>query len=447
MDIGTVVDLDIIDLGSSGEGIGSVNNFKVFVEGALPLEKVRVSIKEKKINYAVGTLLEIITPSPHRVIPPCPVFGKCGGCQLMNLSYDQQLEFKRKRVGDAFARIAKLPLKDKPFIEPSTPCFGYRNKIQLPVTQKDNKLQIGLYEKGSHQIVPIEHCLIHSPFGDAIYQEVMQHLVNSSIEAYDEVTGKGELRHVLIRSSIFLKQALIVLITTSSPSQLIKTIGQELAKIEGVKGVVHHKNARKDNVILDQNFTLLAGQHFIEETLCGLMFRISAASFFQVNPYQAEKLYEEALKLAEISPESRVLDAYCGIGTLSLLIAKKAKKVVGIECVPQAIQDAKENAKRNQITSAEFLCGQSEKIIGSCGPMDVVFLNPPRKGCDPRVLLEMKRLQPRVIIYISCDPATLARDAALLDSYGFERKEVKAFDLFPQTTHVETLVKFARRDL
>lgn len=442
--IQTIVDLDIVDLGTSGEGIGSVDGFKIFVEGALPLEKVRVEITALKSNYGIAKLLEILKASPYRIKPPCPLFDRCGGCQIMHLEYDKQLEYKRKRVMDAFERIGKSPILDKPSIEPSIPSFGYRNKIQLPVTEDKGFLQVGLYERGSHNVVPVEHCLIHSSFGDEVYQEVIKIIKASSIKAYSEKTEEGELRHILMRTSIFLKQVLVVLITTSSASELIKKIGKELFKIEGVKGVVHHKNARNDNVILDRNFTTLAGQSFIEETLCGLTFKISAASFFQVNPYQAEKLYKEALKLAEITSDSTVLDAYCGIGTLSLLMAKQAKKVIGIECVPQAIKDAEENAKRNKIDRVEFICGQSEKVIPSLSSIDVVFLNPPRKGCDPKVLLELKRLKPKTIIYISCDPATLARDALLLTSYGFEREVVKAFDLFPQTTHVETLVKFTR---
>lgn len=442
--IQTVVDLDITDLGASGEGIGSFEGFKIFVEGALPLEKVRVIITAIKSNYGIGKLLEILNRSPYRIKPSCPLFDRCGGCQIMHLDYPKQLEVKRKRVMDAFARIGKSPILEMPMVEPSSPSFCYRNKIQLPVTGDVGNLEIGLYERGSHRVVPVEHCLIHSSFGDSVYQEVVKLIKESSIKSYNENTGEGELRHILIRTAIFLKQVLIVLITTSSPSDIIKKIGRELFKIEGVKGVVHHRNARKDNVILDQNFTTLCGRNFIEETLCGLTFKISAASFFQVNPYQAEKLYEEAIRLADITSESSVLDAYCGIGTLSLLIAKRAKKVIGIECVPQAIKDAKENAQFNKIDCVEFICGQSEKLISSLSSIDIVFLNPPRKGCDPKVLAELKRLKPKTIIYIACDPATLARDTLILASCGFQKEVVKAFDLFPQTMHVETLVKFMR---
>lgn len=447
--IETVFDLHIDDLGTSGEGIGSVEGFKIFVEGALPLEKVRVVITAIKSNYGIGKLLEILIPSPHRIKPPCPLFDRCGGCQIMHLTYPKQLEVKRKRVMDAFERIGKSKILEMPEVEPSDPFLYYRNKIQLPVTPlpdggDQEGVEIGLYQKGSHQVVPVDHCLIHSSLGDLVYQEVIRIIKASSIKAYDENTKEGELRHVLIRTAIFLKQVLVVLITTSSPSELIKKIGKELSKIEGVKGVVHHKNARKDNVVLDQNFTTLYGRSYIEEALCGLTFKISAASFFQVNPYQAEKLYRAAIELAEITSESIVLDAYCGIGTLSLLIAQRAKKVVGIECVPQAIKDAKENAKFNKIDSVEFICGQSEKLIQSLSSIDIVFLNPPRKGCDPQVLFELKRLKPKTIIYIACDPATLARDALILASHGFKRDVVKAFDLFPQTMHVETLVKFTR---
>jgi len=445
IDLETVIILDIHDLGISGEGIGNIQGFTIFVEGALPLEKVEARITLLKKNYGVAKLLKIIKASPHRIKPPCPLFDRCGGCQIMHFDYQKQLETKSKRVKDAFQRIGKHELLQMPSTRPSIPSFAYRNKIQLPVVANEKgELQVGLYAKGSHEVVSVDTCLIHSSLGDSVYQEIVKILKKSSIKPYSEKDHQGELRHLLMRTAIFSKQVLVVLVTTTKVSSEIKQIAQQIIKIPHVAGVMHHKNSRRGNVVLDKDFTSLYGLSFIEEELCGLIFKVSAASFFQINPYQASHLYQAAIDLAELDESSCVLDAYCGIGTLSLLIAQKAKHVIGVECVEQAILDANENAALNRITNIEFICNLSELVIPSLASIDVVFLNPPRKGCDSAVLFELKRLQPRTIIYISCDPATLARDSQILLSYGFQISQVDTFDMFPQTMHVETIAKFSR---
>lgn len=443
-DLEAVVILEITDLGVSGEGVGNIQGFTIFVEGALPLEEVEVKITLLKKNYGVAKLLKVIRASPHRIKPPCPLFDRCGGCQIMHLDYQQQLEVKGKRVKDAFQRIGKHNLLKTPITHPSNPCLSYRNKIQLPVVADERgELQVGLYAKGSHEVVFVDTCLIHSELGDKVYQEIVKILKKSSVKPYSEHDHKGELRHLLMRTAIFSKEVLVVLVTTSQVSAEIKQIAQAIMKIPGVAGVMHHKNSRRGNVVLDKDFTNLCGASFIEEELCGLRFKVSAASFFQVNPYQASNLYQKAIELAELDADSLVLDAYCGIGTLSLLIAKQAKHVIGVECVQQAILDANENASLNGIKNVEFICNLSELVIASLSSVDVVFLNPPRKGCDSSLLLELKRLQPKTIVYISCDPATLARDTQILLSYGFQVAKVETFDMFPQTMHVETIAKFS----
>jgi 23S rRNA (uracil1939-C5)-methyltransferase len=439
-----IVELDITDMGISGEGIGSLDGFKVFVDGALPLEKVQISIETVKSNFAIGKLLKILTPSPHRVQPLCSVFDRCGGCQIMHLSYPEQLEVKRKRVKDALMRIGKVPLIDLPPVVASPCCLHYRNKIQLPVSGSQGKIKIGLYAKRSHKVVDIQQCWIHNSLGDSLFQKVSALIKKSDIVPYNDETGEGELRHLLMRSSLCFQKTLIVLITTSHVSPLLRKLAHELFSLEGIKGVIHHKNTREDNVILDQEFTTLYGDSFIEEKLCGLTFKVSAASFFQVNPLQAERLYNQAIEYAGITAESKVLDAYCGIGTLALVMAQKAKEVVGIECVPQAIKDAQENARINKIHNVRFICGQSERELSFLSGIDIVVVNPPRKGCDLKLLLELKRLSPKTIVYISCDPATLARDIHILRSYGFYHQESCAFDMFPQTMHVETVARFTR---
>jgi 23S rRNA (uracil1939-C5)-methyltransferase len=445
VDLDSVVIIDINDLGISGEGVGNIQGFTIFVEGALPLETVEAQIILLKKNYGIAKLLKIIKSSPNRIKPPCPLFDRCGGCQIMHLDYPKQLEVKGKRVKDAFQRIGKHELVHTPVTHPSIRSFAYRNKIQLPVVADHmGKLQVGLYAKGSHDVVFVDTCLIHSALGDRVYQAIVTILQQSSIKPYSERDHRGELRHLLMRTAVFSKEVLVVLVTTSDVSSEIKNIAQQIMNIPNVAGVMHHKNSRRGNVVLDKDFTNLCGVSFIEEELSGLRFKVSAASFFQVNPYQASHLYQKAIDLAELDEASQVLDAYCGIGTLSLLIAKKAQHVIGVECVHQAILDAHENAKLNGIKNVEFICNLSELAIASLSSIDVVFLNPPRKGCDSSVLFELKRLQPRIIMYISCDPATLARDAQILISYGFQLSQVETFDMFPQTMHVETVAKFSR---
>lgn len=437
-----LINLEITDLGVSGEGVGSFNGFTLFVEGALPTEEIQAKVELVKSSYAKGSLLKVLKPSLERETPICPIFNECGGCQIMHLSYEGQLKVKKKRVEDAFLRIAKLPL-DKPLkIHPSSPHLHYRNKIQLPAKNLETGVSLGLYKKGSHEIIEVNQCFIHLEVGEKVYSQILELLKASSLKAYEEENLIGELRHVLIRSSIFLNEVLVVFVTTAKASKEIKRIAREVIKIPEVKGVIHHKNKRSDNVVLDREFTLLEGESKILEKVNDLYFELSAASFFQVNPNQAENLYRYAISIAKITNEMKVLDAYCGIGTITLQLAKHAKQVIGVECVPQAIEDAKKNAERNNIKNVEFFCAVTEKFISSVKEVDVVFLNPPRKGCDIRVLKEIQRLSPQTIIYISCDPATLARDAKILHELGFVKTEVEAFDMFPQTMHVETVAKF-----
>lgn len=440
--IGDEIELCIDSLGLSGEGIGTYLGLKVFVEGLLPSEKALVKIIGLKKNYAKGQCLKLLRESSERVRPICPLFGRCGGCQLMHLNYDSQLKMKRKRVMDSFERVGKDPISSPIIIHGSNPSLEYRNKIQLPAKLDNGVLTLGLYEKESHEIIPVKKCYIHATLGESVYEQILSLLQGSGLSAYDEKTGEGELRHVLIKTAMFNQQVLVVLITTQGVSKQIKALAKKIIEIPFVKGVMHHKNSRKDNVILGDHFLLLEGQDFIDELLCGLKFKLSAPSFFQINPYQAQNLYQKAIELASIDKSMTVLDAYCGIGTLSLLLAKNAKEVIGVECVPLAIEDAKYNARKNHIENVKFICSVTEKFIHTLSKIDVVVLNPPRKGCDIKVLEALKKLKPKNIIYISCDPATLARDAQILRNLGFIKDHVEAFDMFPQTTHVETIARF-----
>ena len=410
----------------------------IFVDGALPGELVKVRVIERKKRYAVARLLSIITPSPDRVVPPCPLFGKCGGCQIMHLSYEGQLKIKKQKVIDALTRIGKIenpPVRD---CIPSPLPLAYRNKIQLPVREGPS---LGLYAKGSHDLIEVDHCLIHCEQGENVFAHIKKLLKNSSLEPFDSKTGLGELRHVLIKSAIHTKQTLVILVTNQQKSPQLAAFAKAISPF--VSGVIHNIHQESNNVILGDTYHTLEGSSQIQETLCGLTFSISPASFFQVNPLQAENLYLKALELADIQPNETVLDAYCGVGTLSLLFARKAKLVIGVECVPEAIRNAQENAKLNHIHNVTFFCDHAESFIKKSPAIDTLLLNPPRKGCDPSFLAALKKLLPKKIIYISCDPATLARDLAYLQQLKYNIHEVQPLDMFPQTSHVECITKLS----
>jgi 23S rRNA (uracil1939-C5)-methyltransferase len=435
------ITLSIERLGIQGEGVGYVDGFVFFVTGALPGEVVRARISEKRKSYGRAELFEVLTASPHRVAPVCKLFGQCGGCQLMHLDYPEQLTTKRQRVVDAFERIGKLSNVTVLPCEPSAHPLGYRNKIQLPVVPGPSHVRLGLYAAGSHDLVEIEECHIHTPLGDRAFSQIKQLVVESGLSAYNPQTGKGELRHILIKTAVNCGEILVILVSALPATKELKELAEKiLQKIPEVKGVVHNLNEKMGNVILGEKVKVLAGQEAIYEKLCGLSFKVSPLSFFQVNPSQAEKLYRAAAEQLALTGEETLLDAYCGVGTLSLILAKRAKKVIGIECVPQAIEDAEENAKLNQIKNVAFTCGLAEEVIASLERVDAALLNPPRKGCESSFLQKLIALAPKRIVYISCDPATLARDLSILTAGGYTIDFAQPFDMFPQTAHVECLV-------
>ena len=426
-ELGQEINLSIRNLGIFGEGVGDFEGFTVFVDGALPQESVKARIYELKKNYARATLVSCETASVHRVTPPCPVFGRCGGCQLQHLNYEAGLEWKRQRVIDAFERIGKLKIPVAPCV-PSTKPYGYRNKIQLPCL--NNKF--GLYAFHSHDIVEIERCLIHCPLGEKASEEVFSLLRRLPLPS---------LEYLLIKTSETTEQVLITLVTQNEgPPQLKEAAEKLLVAMPQIKGIVQNIRKNQSNVILGPTFKTLAGKPYIEERLCSTRFKISPASFFQVNPPQAEQLYQTALNLCRLTGSETLFDAYCGVGTLSLILAPHVKKVIGVDCTAAAISDAKENATLNGIENATFHAAEAESFINTLSGIDIALLNPPRKGCDPLFLNKLASLAPNQIIYISCDPATLARDLALLYTKGYTAEKAQPFDMFPQTVHVETLV-------
>lgn len=413
-------------LGIHGEGVARLDGLALFVDGALPGETVTTTIYERRKTFAKARSLAWHSRSPHRQTPPCPLFGQCGGCQLMHLSYAQQLEAKRTRVVDAMERIAKLPVVNVLPCTASPQPLAYRNKIQLPLSANH---RLGLYARNTHDIVEIDHCQIHCPLGEKVFQHI-QSLIKDDPQVHN-------LKHVLIKTALNTEQVLVVFVTKNA-TPLASLASQLMHAAAEIKGVVQNINPSENNTVLSSDFHILAGQGWIEERLCGLRFKVSPASFFQVNPPQAEALYEKVLEFAQITRAHTVLDAFCGVGTLALLCARQAKQVMGIEIVPQAILDAEENSRNNQIENATFLCGKAEENIAFLETIDIAILNPPRKGCE-RALLEalIKQQVPR-IVYVSCDPATLARDLAILVHAGYQLgSPLQPFDMFPQTMHVE----------
>lgn len=417
------LELQIDRLGINGEGVASCDGLKIFVDGALPGERVVVKIIEKRKNFCRGRVIKTLGVSPDRIEPICPLFGRCGGCQIMHLKYEMQLEAKRQRVIDALERIGGFSDLAVNSCVPSPLPLYYRNKIQLPVSPMGH---LGLYARNSHDIVEIEKCYIHCDLGEKVFQVIrkLKHI---------------QCKHVLIKTAVKTGQVLVVLV---SDDKIDDSIGKKLMEMcPEIKGVVHNLNKSSGNAVLSSDFRKLAGQGWIEEELHGLKFKISPASFFQVNPAQAEHLYDKVAEFAALEGDETVLDAYCGVGTLALILSSKAKLVIGIESVKAAIVDAGENAKLNQITNVHFKCGPAEDLIATLKNVDVAILNPPRKGCEGSFLGKLIILKPKTIVYVSCDPATLARDLAILASKGYAIQEVQPFDMFPQTSHVECVVK------
>ena len=419
--------LKVDALSSEGDGIGSLKGLKVFVPGALPGEEVTFEMEDLKKNFAIGRLISVDSPSPHRVLPPCPIFGLCGGCQLQHLSYTEQLKVKQLRVKEALRRIGHLEVNVEE-CRPSPSPFHYRNKIQLPLVWEQEGLKIGLYRRDSHEIIPIQACLIQSHEGEKILHKLKPLL-------QEEKT----LRTLLIRTAKFTGEALVVLVTSGGKD--LKTLAYKIMEqLPEVKGVIENINTSENNVVLGSKWNTLAGAPYLEEKLLGKRFKISAGAFFQVNSEQAEALFSEAMKLACLKKSDTVWDAYCGVGTLALFAAEHVKHVFGTEAFDTAIEDAKKNARLNGVANATFQTARAEDALSKLPQPDVIFLNPPRKGCAEKLMKQIIEKRVERVIYISCDPATLARDLKTLVSGGYEICSIQPFDMFPQTTHVETLV-------
>ena len=492
-----ILTIRIEDMGVDGEGIGKVDNIPLFVKDALIGDVVSVKIMKMKKNYGYARLLEILEPSKDRVTPPCEFHRSCGGCQIQALSYEKQLEFKQRKIRNNLKRIGgfseeMLEQVMEPIIGMDEP-YHYRNKAQFPVGRdREGRTVTGFYAGRTHTIIPNRNCLLGMPMNEKILETVLSFMEKYQIEPYDEKTNRGVVRHVLTRYGHTTKEWMVCLVINRTKLPYADALVEELVKLEGMTSISININQKNTNVILGEKVETLWGSPYITDYIHlrtgadwqvegdGIAYRISPQSFYQVNPIQTEKLYSTALAYAGLTGEESVWDLYCGIGTISLFLAQRAKQVYGVEIVPQAIADAKENAKLNGITNAEFFVGKAEEVLtefyermrrddsrissGTSSGLsdaevsdmdaatdvqmltpDVIVVDPPRKGCDTKCLETIVQMSPKRVVYVSCDSATLARDLKFLCENGYEVKRVRGCDMFGQTVSVETVVLLSHK--
>ena len=446
-----LVTLEIEDCGIDGEGIGKADGFTVFVKDAVIGDTVTAKIIKAKKNYGYGRLMEVLKPSPYRVEPKCAFARQCGGCQLQALSYDQQLVFKTNKVKGHLERIGgftDIPME--PIIGMDD-LFHYRNKAQFPVGRnKEGKIVTGFYAGRTHNIIENRDCALGVAENKEVLDRVIAHMEKYGIEPYNEATGKGLVRHILIRYGYFTKEVMVCLILNGNKIAKEKELVESLREIRGMTSITINVNKKRSNVILGEEIRLLWGQEYITDKIGDISYQISPLSFYQVNPRQTQKLYAKALEYADLHGEETVWDLYCGIGTISLFLAQKAKFVRGVEIVPAAIENAKENAKLNGLENTEFFVGKAEEVLPreykkNGVYADVIVVDPPRKGCDETLLETMVEMNPERIVYVSCDSATLARDLKYLCERGYELRKVCAVDQFGMTVHCETVCLLGKR--
>ena len=448
-----LVTLEIEDCGIDGEGIGKADGFTVFVKDAVIGDTVTAKIIKAKKNYGYGRLMEVLKPSPYRVEPKCEFARQCGGCQLQALSYDQQLVFKTNKVKGHLERIGgftDIPME--PIIGMDE-LFHYRNKAQFPVGRnKEGKIVTGFYAGRTHNIIENRDCALGVAENKEVLDRVIAHMEKYGIEPYNEATGKGLVRHVLIRYGYFTKEVMVCLILNGNKIPKEEQLVKSLCEIPGMTSITINVNKKHSNVILGEEIRLLWGQEYITDRIGDISYQISPLSFYQVNPMQTQKLYAKALEYADLHGQETVWDLYCGIGTISLFLAQKAKFVRGVEIVPAAIENAKENAKLNGLENTEFFVGKAEEVLPreykkNGVYADVIVVDPPRKGCDETLLETMVEMNPDRIVYVSCDSATLARDLKYLCERGYELRKVCPVDQFGMTVHVETVVLLSKGEV
>lgn len=451
-----IVTVEITDIGVSGEGIGHVDGYTLFIKDAVIGDVIEAKVMKAKKNYGYARLMKVITPSEYRVEPKCAFARRCGGCQIQEMSYDRQLVFKDQKIRGNLERIGgftkdQIDTVMQPVVGMEHP-FGYRNKAQFPFgTDKEGNLITGFYAGRTHDIIANTDCALGVGQNKEILEIILQYMRENKIKSYDEKTGKGLIRHALIRYGFKTKEIMVCLVVNGKKLPKAERLIEKLIQIEGMTSITISPNTRRDNVIMGDSYEILWGQGYIIDYIGNVKYQISPLSFYQVNPVQTEKLYGLALEYADLKGDETVWDLYCGIGTISLFLAQKAKQVYGVEIVPQAIDDAKENAKINQIDNAEFFVGKAEEVLpeyyaeyerehnGETAHADVIVVDPPRKGCDETLLETIVKMQPEKVVYVSCDSATLARDLKYLCANGYEIKMCRGVDQFPQSVHVETV--------
>jgi 23S rRNA (uracil1939-C5)-methyltransferase len=494
-------EIKIEDMGNEGEGIGHINGMAVFVKDTVPGDVAKIKIVKAKKSYAYGRLMELITPSGYRVEPVCPLARKCGGCSIMHVSYHQQLRWKQKKVADCLTRIGGIANVEEVMepiigmvddetgelnletseqcgtnrsdlgmsVEHGTefPATRYRNKAQFPVRRdKEGRIAIGFYAGRTHSVIDTDVCYLQAEVNDEIIKRCRHFFETYGVEPYDEENHIGLVRHILTRVGHKTGEVMVCLIlngneligenapTAQGTSAKCKNVEQEFARclqsIPGITSISININQEKTNRILGQRCRTIWGKDYITDYIGNVKYQISPLSFYQVNPKQTEKLYGKALEYADLHGEEMVWDLYCGIGTISLFLAQQAKKVCGVELVPQAIEDARNNAAINGFTNVEFFVGKAEEVLPEqyekTGEYaDVIVVDPPRKGCDEVALRTMIRMAPQRIVYVSCDPATLARDVKVLVAAGYELKKVCAVDQFGHSGHVETVILLSQQ--
>ena len=434
-----------------GSGVARVDGQVVFVPGALPGERCSVRIAHVGRSAVFAQLLSVLTPSVHRVEPDCPYFPRCGGCALRHMDYEQELALKQAHVQSCLTRIGGQTISALP-ITGAAQTDGYRNKVQFPVQEQEGRPVAGFFSGKTHRVIPVRPCRIQPDCADAIRGAVLAWMEQYHIRAYDEQTHTGYIRHIYIRFGAESGQILVCIIANCAQLPKKKQLVAALLAAEpGITTIVFSPNTKKGNTVLGTEFHPLYGDGTITDTLCGLQFRLSAPAFYQVNHAQAERLYEKAVQLAGLTGNETVLDLYCGTGTITLCLARHAKKAIGVEIVPQAIEDAKFNAAQNGMENAEFFCmdaGQAAKMLADRRTRpDVIVVDPPRKGVSADVIEAISAMAPQRVVYVSCDPATLARDLKLLTAAGYTLQTAEAFDLFPRCAHMETVVLLSKGEV
>ena len=452
-----LVTVAIEDIGVGGEGIGKVDGYTLFIKDAIIGDVVEAKIVKAKKNYGYARLMNIVTPSENRVEKPaCPMARRCGGCQIQEMKYGAQLAFKEGKVRGNLERIGEVPteLLDKvmqPIVGMEEP-FHYRNKAQFPIgTDKEGHIITGFYAGRTHSIIPNTDCALGVAVNQKILEIILHFMENNHISAYDEEKHKGLVRHVLIRYGFKTDEIMVCLVMNGEKLPHAEKLVDKLCKISGMTSITISVNKAKTNVIMGNEIKLLWGQTYITDYIGNVKYQISPLSFYQINPVQTEKLYGLALDYADLNGNETVWDLYCGIGTISLFLAQNAKQVYGVEIVPQAIDDARNNAKINDITNAEFYVGKAEEVLpeyyreyqeshgGETAHADVIVVDPPRKGCEESLLQTIVDMQPEKVVYVSCDSETLARDVKFLRENGYELKKITPVDQFPNTVHVEVV--------